>query len=70
MASRADALDLADADTMTGYERHTFPAGKSWTPARLEINGRKGRRVMCVLAEDLIRYRLYDIDSAAPEAME
>ena len=64
-ASSGNTLDLADADMMNRYERHTFPGGKSWTPVRLEINGRKGRRVMCILAEDLTRYRLYDVDSAA-----
>jgi anaphase-promoting complex subunit 4 len=34
-----------------------------WAPERIEINGRKGRRIICVLAKDKTNYRIYDIDS-------
>ena len=43
--------------------RHTFPPGLEWAPEKIEINGRKGRRVICVLAKNKINYRIYDIDS-------
>ena len=40
--------------------------GPTWTPERIEINGRKGRRAVCVLAQDRLRYRVYDLDSLTP----
>ena len=40
-----------------------FGGGVSWTPKRLEVNGRKGRRVVCVFAEDRFHYRVYDLDA-------
>ena len=43
--------------------RHSFPKGLTWTPDRIEINGRKGRRAVCVLAQDALHYRVYDLDS-------
>lgn len=43
--------------------RHTFPKGPEWAPEKIEINGRKGRRIICVLAKDKINYRIYDIDN-------
>ena len=42
-----------------------FPAGVSWAPERIEVNGRKGRRVVCVFAQDRFHYRVYDLDGAA-----
>lgn len=45
------------------HVRHTFPQGPEWAPEKIEINGRKGRRTICVLAKDKINYRIYDIDS-------
>lgn len=44
--------------------RHTFPHGSEWAPEKIEINGRKGRRIICVLAKDKINYRIYDMDTA------
>lgn len=48
---------------VSNHVRHTFPQGLEWAPERIEINGRKGRRIICVLAKDRISYRIYDIDS-------
>ncbi|KAK9461835.1 anaphase-promoting complex, cyclosome, subunit 4-domain-containing protein [Lipomyces oligophaga] len=31
-------------------------------PAQITLNGRKGRRVGCVLAQDMQRYRVFDLD--------
>ena len=52
--------------------RHSFPPGPTWTPKRMEINGRKGRRALCALAQDGLHYRVYDLDSTAidEETME
>jgi len=56
-------LDLTEADQLHQFTRHTFPAGNLWTPEKLEVNGRKGRRVVCVLAKDRLHYRVFDVDS-------
>lgn len=61
-------LDLSDPEEMTRYVQHTFPDGPSWTPQRLEVNGRKGRRAACVVAEDRIHYRIFDVDAPVEEA--
>ena len=55
-------LDPLDAKASRVLQ-YTFPAGPTWTPESLEINGRKGRRAVCVLAEDRLRYRVFDLDS-------
>ena len=36
-------------------------------PKKLEINGRRGRRVVCVLDQDGMRYEIFDIDGADGE---
>jgi len=59
-------LDLSAAEA-THFVQHTFSTGPVWTPERIEINGRKGRRAICVLAQDRLRYRVYDLDSFTPE---
>ena len=57
------SLDLQDPERLAEHTRHIFPAGASWGPERMDVNGRKGRRVMCVVAQDKKRYRIYDVDS-------
>ena len=59
----APSLDLQDQEHMAGLTRHVFPGGDSWAPEKMDINGRKGRRVMCVVARDKKRYRIYDVDN-------
>ena len=56
-------LDLSNEGEIKQYIQHTFPDGPSWTPQRLEVNGRKGRRAACVVPEDRIRYRIFDIEA-------
>ena len=66
-AKRANILpsiDLADPQHLRTYTWLEFPPGVSWTPARMEVNGRKGRRVLCIVAQDNFHYRVYDLDSA------
>lgn len=58
------SVDLANAEHLSKCTWQKFPAGVSWTPQRLEVNGRKGRRVACVVAEDGFHYRVYDLDSS------
>ena len=67
--SIAASLDVRDPEQMARLTRHIFPAGISWAPEKMDINGRKGRRVMCVVTQDKKRYRMYDVDSN-PEVEE
>lgn len=48
---------------MDQFVQHIFPTGLAWTPERIEINGRRGRRIICVVAKDKTRYRIHDLDS-------
>ncbi|MCJ1435652.1 hypothetical protein MMC27_005027 [Xylographa pallens] len=54
--------ELSTHDAIKQYIQHTFPSGSSWTPERIEVNGRKGRRAVCVVAQDRTHYRIYDLD--------
>lgn len=58
-------LDLSDVNLLGTYTRHKFPREGTSTLERLEVNGRKGRRVVCVLDQDNVRYRVFDLDSSA-----
>ena len=60
----ANSFDLKQSSHLL---RHSFPKGPTWTPERMEINGRKGRRAVCVLAQDNLHYRIYDLDSATSD---
>ena len=57
---------LSDQRKMEEQTWIKFSPGVSWTPQRIEINGRKGRRAACVLAEDGFHYRVYDLDNRDP----
>ncbi|KAL8852821.1 MAG: hypothetical protein Q9221_002330 [Calogaya cf. arnoldii] len=61
--SGSQGISLRVLSDISMHTVHRFHPGKVWTPLRLEINGRKGRRTICVLAEDRIHYRQFDIDS-------
>lgn len=56
-------VSLSVEENGSPHVRHTFPKGLEWAPEKIEINGRKGRRIICVLAKDKVNYRIYDIDS-------
>ena len=56
-------IHTVDLEQSSHLIRHSFPSGPTWTPKRMEINGRKGRRAICVLAKDSLHYRIYDLDS-------
>lgn len=59
------SIDLSTPETASAYTWLEFPEGALWTPERMEINGRKNRRVICVLAQDRVHYRVYDLDSSS-----
>jgi anaphase-promoting complex subunit 4 len=49
----------------TGVVRHAFAVSGSKTkPVHLTVNGRKGRRAVCVLYGDGMRYDVLDLDAA------
>lgn len=61
--TRLSEMDLSNAEQCRTCTWHEFPTGVSWTPERIEVNGRKGRRAICVLAQDRFHYRIFDLDS-------
>ncbi|KAI9753556.1 MAG: hypothetical protein M4579_005098 [Chaenotheca gracillima] len=60
---------LNDKDTIVNYSKHVF-LDRSFAPWKLEVNGRKGRRVICVFSKDKVRYRMFDMDSSMVEEAE
>ena len=57
-------VDLTRPETLEACTWIEFPAGITWAPEKMEINGRKGRRVICVLAQDKLHYRIFDLDGS------
>ncbi|KAG5288861.1 anaphase-promoting complex component Cut20/Apc4 [Histoplasma capsulatum G186AR] len=57
-------LHLANGEQDAELVRHTFPQQEGMEPVELEVNGRKGRRVVCVLYADGLRYSVFDMDSS------
>ncbi|KAK7545985.1 anaphase-promoting complex, cyclosome, subunit 4-domain-containing protein [Phyllosticta citricarpa] len=58
-------FEAANTDHWSRYVKHVFPAGDHFVPLRLEVNGRKDRRIVCVLGEDLRHYKIFDLDYGA-----
>ena len=56
------SIHLPGPDIASEYTWLEFPEGISWTPERIEVSGRKGRRAICVLAQDGFHYRVYGLD--------
>ena len=56
----------SDASQITENIWMELPGGVLWAPQRVEVNGRRGRRAACILAEDSFTYRIYDLDSREP----
>lgn len=50
------------AEQVHNYTIHVFAQGERFVPHKLVVNGRKGRRVVVVLAEDGKHYRVLDLD--------
>ena len=68
-APDSNDLDLSSAEAKRPYIRHSFDEALFKKPARLEVNGRKGRRVVCVVYDDKIRYRIFDLDNPPVDAV-
>lgn len=58
-----EALDLSNEELLSNFVCHTYPKGSQWTPERLEVNGRSGRRAVCVVSRTKTCYSVLDLDS-------
>lgn len=57
-------LDISSL-LQAGFVRHVFAtSGSKARPIQLDVNGRKGRRAVCVLYGDAMRYEVLDLDDA------
>lgn len=59
----SSVMDISDTEKENEYTWLKFPEGISSMPRVMEVNGRKGRRAICVLAQDNFHYRIYDLDA-------
>ncbi|EEH15946.1 hypothetical protein PABG_06033 [Paracoccidioides brasiliensis Pb03] len=57
-------LYLADPQQHADFVKHTFTGQGNMEPVEFQVNGRKGRRVVCVLYADRLRYSVFDMDSS------
>ncbi|EKG12239.1 hypothetical protein MPH_10646 [Macrophomina phaseolina MS6] len=57
-----EVWNLEMPETWAPFVRHVFPASERFTPLKIDVNGRKDRRVVCVLSDDLKHYKIYDLD--------
>ncbi|KZF19733.1 hypothetical protein L228DRAFT_271053 [Xylona heveae TC161] len=64
-----DSIDFT-REAITNCSSHTFDGTDKFSPVRIEINGRKGRRAVCVLDRDLLRYKVFDLDSGGVDELE
>ncbi|KAI2791078.1 hypothetical protein POX_c03933 [Penicillium oxalicum] len=61
-------LNIASLLTETKTVIHTFaPSGPKSSPLRIDVNGRPGRRAVCVLYGDGMHYDVLDLDAAMDE---
>jgi anaphase-promoting complex subunit 4 len=59
--------DLSSPESVRPFVQHVFPKENLFVPVALGINGRKDRRALLVLAEDLKHYRIFDLDFSDAE---
>lgn len=62
---RLDILSSPDAPHAT-LVKHTFAAaaaGRGHRPVRVDVNGRRGRRAVCAVYGDGMRYEVFDMDA-------
>ncbi|PGH15908.1 hypothetical protein AJ79_02075 [Helicocarpus griseus UAMH5409] len=64
-AEHITQLYLEDPEQHAEFVRHIFPQQRGdMEPVELQVNGRKGRRVVCVMYADGKRYSVFDLDSS------
>ena len=67
----ATTLDVSPESPYAGVLIHLFaPHGPKARPIHVDVNGRKGRRAICVLYGDAMRYEVLDLDAAMIEDEE
>ncbi|CAG8267102.1 unnamed protein product [Penicillium nalgiovense] len=67
----ATTLDLSPESPHAGVLIHLFaPHGPKARPIHVDVNGRKGRRAICVLYGDAMRYEVLDLDATMIEDEE
>ena len=59
--------EVLDPEQEDRIVQHTLPGSPAWTPDSIEINSRKGRQSVCVVAKDRAHYRVYDLESIYEE---
>lgn len=64
--NRIPAFATPSKESIDSYVRYSFPSGP-FSPYRIEVNGRKGRRVVCVLSQDEAQYKVLDLGSDTDE---
>ncbi len=57
-------IHLSDHTYHASFIRHTFSPQRDMEPMTLQVNGKKGRRVVCVMYSDGLRYSVFDLDRA------
>jgi anaphase-promoting complex subunit 4 len=65
-SSMAHALTISHKE-MESFIVHTFPPEERFKPLCIEVNGRKHRRFVTVIAEDLRYLRIFDLDYKAED---
>ncbi|PWY90049.1 anaphase-promoting complex component Cut20/Apc4 [Aspergillus heteromorphus CBS 117.55] len=68
----ATSVDLSSPDSpYTDLIKHSFPSDKGKArPIRIDVNGRRGRRAICVVYGDAMRYEVLDLDAELEEEEE
>lgn len=63
-------LDLLNSEREARCIRHSFNGRdeEEMVPGWLTLNGQRGRRAVCVLAEDGMRYEVLDMDRQREES--
>lgn len=64
----ATPIDVSLFHSYAGVVKHAFPSpGPNARPIHIDVNGRKGRRAVCVLYGDGKRYDVLDLDAEMEE---
>lgn len=59
---------LSSGSSHAEFIKHVFAwSGPKSKPMRIEVNGRKGRRAICVVYGDGMRYEVIDMDAEEAE---
>ena len=66
-STRTPGLDLSSSEPLSSFAVHMFKS-EVWQPGSLEVNGRKGRRALCVISKDKLRYLVLDLDGDNPNS--